>query len=354
MLTWCGGWNFLARGHPFIPGLHAQPQPIIIHTQVAIGAADHGLGHYGLDFLRHHANIRFVAAIVAETIETEAVIEAAEHDDVVLEPDIGVTAAAVSATTVMAAATVSSAATVMPAAAVVPTTTEMLTAAAEVMAAATVVTTANVRSGGVMALAPMMFAAVMFAAVILAPVMAAMGVTAVMMPAVPAFVTAKAKAVAEFVADDVPARAIPAVVVPAVGLALEAVFFVPAFDVPAFDRRHAAFAGLHYRPHCAKPAWCDGPAFYLAAFHVQILIRLPPVSYADVRSIRILYRLNSPHCAKPARGDGSAFYLAVFHVQILIRLPPVSYADVRSIRILYRLKVHIALNQPGAMGPLSI
>ena len=182
----------------------------------------------------------------------------------------------------------------------------------------------------------MALAAVMFAPVMLA-VMAAMGVTAVMMPAVPAFVAAKAKAVAEFVADDVPARAIPAVVVPAVGLALEAVFFVPAFDVPAFDRRHAAFAGLHYGPHCAKPARGDGSAFYLAVFHVQILIRLPPVSYADIRSIRIRYRLNSPHCAKPARGDGSAFYLAVFHVQILIRLPPVSYADIRSIRIRYRL-----------------
>ena len=77
VLTWCGGWNFLAQGHPFIPGLHAQPQPIIIHTQVAIAAAGHSLGHYGLDFLRHHANIRFVATIVAETIETEAVIEAA-------------------------------------------------------------------------------------------------------------------------------------------------------------------------------------------------------------------------------------------------------------------------------------
>ena len=139
---------FLAQGHPFIPGLHAQPQPIIIHTQVAIAAAGHSLGHYGLDFLRHHANIRFVATIVAETIETEAVIEAAEHDDVVLEPDVGVTAAAVSATTVMAAttaATVSSAATtatVSSAATVVPTTAEMVTAAAEVTAAATVVTTA--------------------------------------------------------------------------------------------------------------------------------------------------------------------------------------------------------------------
>ena len=138
--------------------------------------------------------------------------------------------------------------------------------------------------------AAMMFAAaaMMFAAAVVASVR----VAAVVMPAVPAFVAAKAKAAAEFVADDVPARAIPAVVIPAVGLALEAVFFVPAFD-----RRRAAFAGLHYRPHCAKPARGDGPAFYLAVFHVQILVPLPPVSYADVRSIRILYRLNSPHCA---------------------------------------------------------
>ena len=291
----------MAQGHPFIPGLHAQSQPIIIHTQVAIAAADHGLGHYGLDFLRHHANIRFVAAIVAETIETEAVIEAAEHDDVVLEPDIGVTAAAVSATTVMAATT---AATVSSAATVVPTTAEMVTAAAEVTAAVTVVTTAQMRTGGVMALAPMMFAAVMFAAVmlaavmlaavmfaavILAPVMAAMGVTAVMMPAVPAFVAAKAKAVAEFVADDVPARAIPAIVVPAVGLALEAISpFPPSTFPPSTEGTPRSLACTTDHIALNQPG-AMVPAFYLAMFHVQILIRFPPVSYADIRSIRIRY-----------------------------------------------------------------
>ncbi|MGO8976651.1 MAG: hypothetical protein ACLQNV_24390, partial [Steroidobacteraceae bacterium] len=63
-----------------------------------------------MDFLRHHADIRFIAAIVAKAIKAEAVVEPAQHDDVVFEPDVGpmvpaamVTAAMVTAAMVTAA-----------------------------------------------------------------------------------------------------------------------------------------------------------------------------------------------------------------------------------------------------------
>jgi hypothetical protein len=42
-----------------------------------------------LDFLRHHADMDLVAAVVAEAVEAEAVIEVAEKGNVVLEHDVG-------------------------------------------------------------------------------------------------------------------------------------------------------------------------------------------------------------------------------------------------------------------------
>src|ERR1700733_9250189 len=100
----CGG-KLLARSHPRVPALHAQAQPFVIHPQIAIAAADDGLGLYGEDLLGHHADISFAAAIVAEAVEAETVIEAAEHDDVVLQADVGSPAAAMAATAAVSAAT---------------------------------------------------------------------------------------------------------------------------------------------------------------------------------------------------------------------------------------------------------
>src|SRR5262249_10905734 len=72
----------------------------------------------GYDFLRQHADIHFVAAVIAEAIESQAVIEPADKRDVMLEPDIGAASAAATtaaATTAAAAATAAGAHSTAPA-----------------------------------------------------------------------------------------------------------------------------------------------------------------------------------------------------------------------------------------------
>jgi len=133
----------LTRGHPLVPRLHVQTQPIIIHPQIAIAVAPNSIGHDCLDFLRHHADIGLIAPFVAEAIKAEAVVEPAQHDDVLFEPDVGpmVTAAMVTAAMV----------TPMVTAAVVPSTmvtaammTAVMTAMVSVVMAAVVMPAAPV------------------------------------------------------------------------------------------------------------------------------------------------------------------------------------------------------------------
>src|SRR5215213_2467631 len=70
--------NLLAGGDPFVPGLHADSETAVIHPHIAIAAAHHGIRHDGFDFLRHHTHIGLLAAVVAEAVEAETVIEMAE------------------------------------------------------------------------------------------------------------------------------------------------------------------------------------------------------------------------------------------------------------------------------------
>src|SRR5437016_10677047 len=101
------GRNLRAGGEPLIVGLELQAELVIEHPQRAVAAAHDRIGHYSLHFLRHHADIGLVAAIVAEAIEAEAVVEMAKERDVVLEHHVGSPAA----TTATAAATTTAAAT---------------------------------------------------------------------------------------------------------------------------------------------------------------------------------------------------------------------------------------------------
>jgi hypothetical protein len=74
---------------PLLVALELQAELVVEDAQIAVAAAQHRLRHDCLDFLRHHADIGLVAAVVAEAVETEAVIEVAEKGDVVLEHDVG-------------------------------------------------------------------------------------------------------------------------------------------------------------------------------------------------------------------------------------------------------------------------
>src|SRR5882762_6080274 len=67
--------------------------------QEAVAAAGHGFRHHALDLLRNDTDIGLVATDVAEAIVAEAVGEMTEQDDIVLQRDVGATAATTAATT---------------------------------------------------------------------------------------------------------------------------------------------------------------------------------------------------------------------------------------------------------------
>jgi hypothetical protein len=86
------------------------------------------------DLLSYHSHIWLAAAVVAETIETKAVVQAAKKNDVVLQSDIGAPSAPAATT----AATTTEAATATA-------TRHGATAAATVRAQTTAASTAAVR-----------------------------------------------------------------------------------------------------------------------------------------------------------------------------------------------------------------
>ena len=101
-----GSGNLCSRLDPVIVAFEFQTKPVVIDCQVTVALAGDRLRHNLLHFLGHHADIRFVAPVVTEAIETKAVVETAEQNDVVFEPDIRAssTAAATSAARVHSAA----------------------------------------------------------------------------------------------------------------------------------------------------------------------------------------------------------------------------------------------------------
>src|SRR5262245_60539710 len=86
------------RCDPLIVGLELEAELIVEDAQVAVAPAHDCLRHDGLHLLRHHADIGLVAAVVAEAIEAEAVVEMAEQRDVVLQGNIGPPTAAAAKT----------------------------------------------------------------------------------------------------------------------------------------------------------------------------------------------------------------------------------------------------------------
>ena len=62
---------------------------VIENAQGSVVVTYDGLRHDRLHFLRHHADIHAVAAVIAEAIVAEAVSEMAEKNDIVLERNIG-------------------------------------------------------------------------------------------------------------------------------------------------------------------------------------------------------------------------------------------------------------------------
>ena len=72
-----------------IVGLEGYAELVVKDSQIAVSIARNRLRHDRLHFLCDHPDIGFIAAVVIEAIETKTVVEVAEQDEVVLEPDIG-------------------------------------------------------------------------------------------------------------------------------------------------------------------------------------------------------------------------------------------------------------------------
>jgi hypothetical protein len=112
--------NLCSRSEPVRVALERHTELVVVHTQIAVAAARDRFRHDLLHLLGHDADIGLVAAVVAEAIEAEAVVEVAEQRDVVLEHDVGpasATAATATAATTHAATTTTHATTGVHAAA---------------------------------------------------------------------------------------------------------------------------------------------------------------------------------------------------------------------------------------------
>src|SRR6187401_1096226 len=108
-LRW-GGGNPRARGEPLVVGLERQPELVVVDAQISVVAADDCIRSNDLHFLRHHADISLVAAVVAEAIEAEPAVQMPEQDDVVLERDVRAASAAATTTAATSAAAAATAA----------------------------------------------------------------------------------------------------------------------------------------------------------------------------------------------------------------------------------------------------
>src|SRR4029450_13849076 len=82
------GWDLCARCDPLLVGLELQAELVVEDLKIAVPAAHDRLRHDRLRFLRHHADIDLVAAVIAEAIEPKAVVQTTEKGDVVLKRNI--------------------------------------------------------------------------------------------------------------------------------------------------------------------------------------------------------------------------------------------------------------------------
>src|SRR5262245_40710731 len=95
--SWSNGWQPRARRNPFLICLELDAEPVIEHAEGAIALAPNSFRHQRLGFLCDHADVRTIAAGVAEAIVAKAVCKMPERDHLVLDHDVGPSPAATTA-----------------------------------------------------------------------------------------------------------------------------------------------------------------------------------------------------------------------------------------------------------------
>src|SRR5262245_15956901 len=128
--SWTNGWQPRARRNPFLICLELDAEPVIEHAEGAIAIAHNSFRHQRLDFLCDHADVRTIAAVVAEAIVAKAVCKMPEENDIVLDHDVGPSPAAATAATATTPTATAEAATTATAEAAATTATYSHAAAA--------------------------------------------------------------------------------------------------------------------------------------------------------------------------------------------------------------------------------
>src|SRR5262245_46087689 len=70
------------RGNPFVPQLHAEPQPGIIHAKISVRAARHRAGSDLEDLLCHHSYIERIAPSVTISVQSQSVFQFGDRSNV--------------------------------------------------------------------------------------------------------------------------------------------------------------------------------------------------------------------------------------------------------------------------------
>src|SRR5262245_43943463 len=113
--------------HPFFPSHEFESEPVIVDLKIAVAASRNSTGIDLLHLLRHNADIEgVIAALVAETIELQAVVEPHQRNDVFLELHVGAPSASTPASAAAAAAATNATAAAPAAAATNATTAAAL------------------------------------------------------------------------------------------------------------------------------------------------------------------------------------------------------------------------------------
>jgi hypothetical protein len=182
-----GRRSFASLRQPLIPSHKFQVDAIIIHHKITGMIAPDCAGFDLLHFLRHDAHISgSIAALVAEAIEFETVVEPDKRDDVLLKADVGTTPAAAPASATPATTTPTSAAAAMSTTSVMSAApaAAMTHVAAAAMSATGAVSAAAMSATGVVSPAPAMThmaaaaisaTSVMFATTMMAALASTMG-----------------------------------------------------------------------------------------------------------------------------------------------------------------------------------
>src|SRR4051812_6914351 len=101
----CTSCRRRACPEPLVIALKSETQSVVVDAQDALGVAAHRIRPHELHLLRHHPDVALVTAVIAEAVEAKAIVETTQEGDVVLDGDVGSTAAAAATTAAPSAAT---------------------------------------------------------------------------------------------------------------------------------------------------------------------------------------------------------------------------------------------------------